>query len=158
MCYTTIKTMLASIACRMLRSIAWSIPGSNARTYGRTNEQPLTLGNYPWLENARRGGERFPSNRGESADATRGPIRQRTPEEHRADVIACALADLPGMFPGAAILHSRIAILAGSLGAFEALPPALLIGYRLPSALIEIQEALVDMAATNPIHGLDYTT
>jgi hypothetical protein len=30
--------------------------GRNRRTYVRTNEEPLTLSNYPQLVNARRGG------------------------------------------------------------------------------------------------------
>jgi hypothetical protein len=85
------------------------------------------------------------------------PMSERTPEQHRADVISAALEELPELIRAAWMLRARIEIIAGSLGGDASdVPDPLFMAHAVPKVLQEAQESLRDLASTHPIRGLDY--
>ena len=113
-----------------------------ARTYVRTNEELLTLSSYLTVGNARRGVAK--------------KMIDRTPEQHRADVIAAALQDMPGLIHETLMLRCRIEILAASLGGWEKIPESLQSAHHAYTVMNDAQTALRDIACEHPIRGLDY--
>ena len=78
-CSSIVRALLKRMLIRMLNRMLKPMPRnmlhdapSNAQTDKQTYKQPLTLGNYLTLGNARRGAARFSSDRGETACAARG--------------------------------------------------------------------------------------